>query len=1241
MNAVVLQIATYRSMLRFVPDKLFIAIWLVLIMCVTASAATSSPGQTDLTELDLSFIRWSITPKIVPESITIGFGQGSSVHPYQIVRSPNDSMSFSCTYDNNIEYQHTVSWSVAVERIQDELVVNINSYRLDEESPFDIQVGCQIVVTAGTFDNRKHDKIIYIKANADSNFTQEFRYKILPDSKLSDAAEYVGMEYLNQARLDIPPPPKIPIYDYELSALSCVYVPGIRNQRLKFNTIAVSLRFYDKALWGISMRNLRVGCELVNCAVAFSGDEVHNYMLSPQFISENARQDTFVLSRGSLNWCRFLLDFGIYSTKRHFGSLRFALNPFDEYDFRGIIPIDTVEDSNGDESVEYDEKTLSFMAFETGILWETSIWLVPLRLGIIDLWNLKLSLLATHVESFGSRAKIIQIDHPENVHAFPPKSGFRFEIGLSTSLIFDALYDIPRQDRRKWERRVSKRAMALEYFDAQPCKIEFSSIPEVDDNSSLIPNKALDAGETIEIQFEVENKGPGPALDPALNVDLSSPMLRLSAKQFSSNRLMPGEKRRGSVQVAASKDIDIDKAFVNIGIQEKRGFHSARKVVSMDVNSWKPSNINIDNLRWYDGNVGKSEGNGDGIIQNGETLLCELDLHNEGFGPAVDCAVTVNCSKPLVTVKQPLINLGTIHPSQSLIARFLVSIDREFKDPWFELDIVVREARSPKNCVSKTQSLLVKFVSPRIRAVVTALEQLSNGESSKLMVKVTNYSKVEARDVFVNLEADDLSIAPSALFIGNLGGAKSNKEVTEFADLYVPYGYSSPRAELRISIRQKGFPEERLTEDIPVHITQPSLNVFTSPVSCNAAVLGLDYIWQFDVHNIGDRAATNCVVSILSSHEIADKESIIDIGTLSTGSRYQGRLHLPIIPRSALENSDSLRLRVKVSQDSFPSICKEISIPFAKDTGDTVFFSQFRYTEKASSMQLLDGEYVVPDRDPEVDVSVVPFDGPVRESAYGLVIANYRYDNVPTVENALHDASCVTEYFSHIFGIPNSQLLDEYQSETTSELLTAFSKDLPNIIRNPKRTDLYVYYCGHGIPFEREDDSYISGALIGKDYSPANSYAYTIPLEDLFAAIDSLHVRTATVFIESCFSGLSQNPISPLLPRLENVGFKCEYKLPKNVRLFVAAGKDQFACVDNETGHGIFTEHLLKGLNGFADSNRDKIITCGEMISYLKEEVGSRAISSLHRIQTPEYYGDSHAELIRLPEVLIGSFPNK
>ena len=67
-----------------------------------------------------------------------------------------------------------------------------------------------------------------------------------------------------------------------------------------------------------------------------------------------------------------------------------------------------------------------------------------------------------------------------------------------------------------------------------------------------------------------------------------------------------------------------------------------------------------------------------------------------------------------------------------------------------------------------------------------------------------------------------------------------------------------------------------------------------------------------------------------------------------------------------------------------------------------------------------------------------------------------------------------------------------------------------------------------------------------------------------------------------------------------------EQDTPENFTIFSASQLDQISSGLKEAKHGIFSYYLMKGLEGKADSNQDKKITNGELISYMDENISQK-----------------------------------
>ena len=72
-----------------------------------------------------------------------------------------------------------------------------------------------------------------------------------------------------------------------------------------------------------------------------------------------------------------------------------------------------------------------------------------------------------------------------------------------------------------------------------------------------------------------------------------------------------------------------------------------------------------------------------------------------------------------------------------------------------------------------------------------------------------------------------------------------------------------------------------------------------------------------------------------------------------------------------------------------------------------------------------------------------------------------------------------------------------------------------------------------------------------------------------------------------------------------------------NLAVFMSTGPNQRAWASFEWGQTAFAYHLIRGLRGAADANRDKRITAGELVSFVRPRVHDWARDHRAALQTP------------------------
>ena len=234
-----------------------------------------------------------------------------------------------------------------------------------------------------------------------------------------------------------------------------------------------------------------------------------------------------------------------------------------------------------------------------------------------------------------------------------------------------------------------------------------------------------------------------------------------------------------------------------------------------------------------------------------------------------------------------------------------------------------------------------------------------------------------------------------------------------------------------------------------------------------------------------------------------------------------------------------------------------------------------------------------------------------------LIIGIEKYDQTPKASFANLDAQYFYEYAIKGFGISKSniKLLVDEDAKLIKSLGT-INKWLPSKIKKNK-TELIIFFAGHGLASNNGKELY----LLPQDSDPDLLSRTALSRTELFKQIISLSPKSVTMFMDTCYSGISRDE-KMLLASARPIRIVADDQdTPSNFTIFSASQLDQISSGLKEVKHGIFSYYLMKGLEGNADSNQDKKITNGELLAYMDENVSQKA-SELGRKQNPSLAGD-------------------
>ena len=247
----------------------------------------------------------------------------------------------------------------------------------------------------------------------------------------------------------------------------------------------------------------------------------------------------------------------------------------------------------------------------------------------------------------------------------------------------------------------------------------------------------------------------------------------------------------------------------------------------------------------------------------------------------------------------------------------------------------------------------------------------------------------------------------------------------------------------------------------------------------------------------------------------------------------------------------------------------------------------------------------------------------LKDDRVALIIGIENYSNTPKASYANLDAEFFYEYAKNSFGVKdeNIKLLINEEANLI-DTLSVLNKWLPGKIKKDK-TELIVYFAGHGLASMDGKELY----LLPQDGDSDLIARTGISRTELFESITKHLPKSTIIFLDTCYSGVSRDE-KTLLASARPVRIVAnDQDTPNNFTIFSASQLDQISSGLKEVKHGIFSYYLMKGLEGKADTNKDKKITNGELLAYMDENVSQKA-SELGRQQNPSLAGDPNKVLM-------------
>jgi hypothetical protein len=239
---------------------------------------------------------------------------------------------------------------------------------------------------------------------------------------------------------------------------------------------------------------------------------------------------------------------------------------------------------------------------------------------------------------------------------------------------------------------------------------------------------------------------------------------------------------------------------------------------------------------------------------------------------------------------------------------------------------------------------------------------------------------------------------------------------------------------------------------------------------------------------------------------------------------------------------------------------------------------------------------------------------PSTQWAVVIGVGGYESSAVPRLRYAVADADAVYQtLITAGFKKENILLLTDKteRKPTLRNIKWALGTFLA---RSAHKDDLVmIYFAGHGASevdqrgVERDG---LSKYLVPVDADPDDLYSTALPMDEMQNVLARIEAERVTVFLDACYSGAAGGrTFASAKTRTVNVDdiFLDRLTRSKGRAIVTASRPSELSIELAELGHGIFTYYLVRGLQGYADNNRDGIVSLQELYEYLAQEVSRKS----------------------------------
>lgn len=252
-------------------------------------------------------------------------------------------------------------------------------------------------------------------------------------------------------------------------------------------------------------------------------------------------------------------------------------------------------------------------------------------------------------------------------------------------------------------------------------------------------------------------------------------------------------------------------------------------------------------------------------------------------------------------------------------------------------------------------------------------------------------------------------------------------------------------------------------------------------------------------------------------------------------------------------------------------------------------------------------QQIKPQKLSDVDMQI-PQTEIVNDETYAVIIGNEHYHYESQTRFSGNDAKVFYQYCTNTLGIPSRNIFSKTDA-TYGDMLTSI-QFLKNAVKAKSgKVHLLFYFSGHGMSDIKTNGMH----LLPVDCSSTTLQA-ALKAENLYRELADMQALSATVFLDACFSGKSDE--GALTALVDGAGIEVTPRkemLNGNLVVFSATTDAEIAYPYEEKQHRMFTYFLLKKLQESKGT-----ASYVDLATYLINNVKSHAFDVNRKMQTPQ-----------------------